>query len=196
MPPTFLINVAADADVPPVAVPGAMNMIAYYANFRTVINEFGLTDSAIAHGPASDDGRIGHEKHATDDYLVKRNVNFELVQVLNKLPQPLTTMSLAFDIPTQGVWLTARTITYNQSLTQELSERFQAIGNHSKFNKFEEIIPAYIRNFLPVASLTDVTTAYDSLQRAYFRPYPNQTWQRAFEERIATLRQSSIPRHQ
>jgi hypothetical protein len=177
-----------------IAIPGAMNMIAYYANFATAVNEFGLTDSAIAHSSTSDSARIGHEKHATDDYLIKRNVNYELLQVVDKLPEPVTSMTVAFHIPTLKVWVLARTITYDKHLTHVLQQRFQASGNDSRFTVYEDVIPAFIREVLPSTSLVELSTGYDSLQSVYFRPYPNPTLQHIFEARIAALRQDSIAR--
>jgi hypothetical protein len=173
-----------------VAVPGAMNMLAYYANFRTAINEFGLTDSAIAHSATTDTERIGHEKHASEAYLIKRNVNYELVQVTNSPPPQLTAMSVAFEVPTLGVWVLARTITYDEALTHELRDRFRAARNASKFTIYEKVVPAYAANLLPTVSLRDVSSVYDSFQKVYFRPYPDPTLQRAFEDRIAALQDS------
>ena len=104
-----------------VAVPsaGSEHESAYYANFATCINEYGLTDAYIAHSQLSTRGRIGHEKKAADEYLQKRHVDFELQHVVSNLPTELDGNIIAFQIPDIGFWQLARLITYDSSIMNE-----------------------------------------------------------------------------
>ncbi len=55
-----------------VVIGGARNYMGYYANFKNIIVDNGLTDKFIAKQQIETRGRIGHEKYATLDYLIKR----------------------------------------------------------------------------------------------------------------------------
>jgi hypothetical protein len=175
-----------------VAMPGATNMVAYYGNFSTCLNEYGLTDAYIAHSHLSMRGRIGHEKKAQDDYLERKHVEFELQLVVSNLPPELHGNTIAFQIPELGLWQLARLITYDSSILNELARRFDDANNDSRLPLFQYIIPEYIDSVLPNASLDKIESDYAGFQQLYFNRYPDTTFQNRFETRIAELKRDSI----
>ncbi|HEX5315616.1 MAG TPA: hypothetical protein VFX22_03110, partial [Candidatus Kapabacteria bacterium] len=174
-----------------VAIPGAMNMIAYYANFSTCINEYGLTDAYIAHLPLSTRSHIGHEKKAPEDYLIRRNVDFELQGIVSEFPKQLGVTTIAFELPDLGKWWAARLVTYNKEAMNELARRFAAAGNRDAIPLFENLIPQYIKNAMPDYPLDRIEMDYAGLRQFYFNRYPDTTLERPFEERIAQLKRDS-----
>jgi hypothetical protein len=175
-----------------VAIPGAMNMEAYYANFSTAINEYGLTDAYIAHSNVSSPGHIGHEKKAPPEYLLRRNVNFELGDLVAELPDHLGVHEIAFEIPSLGLWQLADLVTYDKTIMNQLAERFSAAGNQTHIPLYEDILPDYVEHTMPNRSLSQLEAAYGRYRHIYFDKYPDSALQRRFEERIAELKRDSI----
>lgn len=174
-----------------VAIPGANNMVAYYANFPTCINEYGLTDSSIAHSVLSTRAHIGHEKRATDAYLQKRHVDFELAGVVAKLPNPLPQSTIAFYVPPLNCWMLARVVTYDKEKMEELMKRFKAESNKSVFPIYEHIISYYIQRIMPSRTLQQVEQDYAGYRTLYFNEHPNARVQKMFEDRIAELKRDT-----
>jgi hypothetical protein len=174
-----------------VAIPGAMNVIAYYANFHTCINEYGLTDYYIAHLPISARGRVGHEKQASEEYLQRRNVDFELNNVIGQLPDHLDYNIIGLEIPDLKLWLTAGVINYNKTVMDELYQRFLSSGNQSKIPLLEHIISYYVEHTMPTRSLGVLEDDYAKCRKDYFDRYPDSALQNRFEERIAELKRDS-----
>ena len=175
-----------------VAIPGAMNMVAYYANFHTCINEYGLADSFIAHSALTARGHIGHEKNAPEAYLQKRNVDFELQEFVHELPKNVGPTTILLEIPDIGEWQVERLVTYNKPLMNELTRRFAAAGNRSATPLFENLIPQYIESSMPEYPLDRVEMDYEGLRQFYFNKYPDTALSNRFEERIAELKRDSI----
>ncbi len=174
-----------------VAIPGAMNMVAYYANYSTAICEFGLTDRLIAHSNVLRPGHIGHEKKASNAYLRERHVDFELGEFVRKPPDNFHLNEIAFEIPEQGIWQLARLITYNKQSMNLLSDRFAASGNKSVVPLYEKLIAYYLRTLLPIRKLDLLEEDYSSYRQLYFDDFPDTALQRPFEERIAELKRDS-----
>jgi hypothetical protein len=174
-----------------VAIPGSMNMIAYYADLPMEINEYGLTDAYIAHLPLSTRGHIGHEKKAPEDYLLKRHVNFEILSVTPNLPEPSYNL-IAFEIPELGVWQLARLVTYDKPLMNELASRFRTAGTRCVLPLFERILPDYIEQEMPRTPLAQLKDDYAGFRQYYFDRYPDSILQHRFEQRISELEEDSI----
>ena len=175
-----------------VGIPGSMNMIAYYANFATAINEYGLTDSFIAHMPERDRGRIGHEKYAPVSYLRRRTVNFQLGSVVSKLPNQLAIDEIAIQIPSLGLWQLGKVLTYDRPLMDTLVVRFIAAGAQVRIPLYEMLIPDYLRLVLPTAPLSDLEADYEEFTSLYFSRYPDSSLQQPFLNQIAKLKEDSI----
>jgi len=58
-----------------ILVGGGQAALAYFTQYPTAVERFGLTDETIAHQPIRLRGRPGHEKFATAEYLYQRGVN-------------------------------------------------------------------------------------------------------------------------
>ncbi len=175
-----------------VAIPGGKNMIAYYANFSNAVNEYGLTDSAIAHLALADRARIGHEKIASEKYLESRNVDIALGEVVSKLPDPFPLNQIAFEIPEFHLWLLGRTIAYHKGVADSLYNRFRATGSETIIPCYEKMIPYYIQNLLPLRPLDRLEEDYRLFQTMYFHRYTDTAVERPFEARIAELKLDSI----
>ncbi len=175
-----------------VAIPGAENMIAYYADIPICINFYGLTDSYIAHLPVLSRDRIGHEKKAPWSYLESRHVDFELGHVFLNGPKQLELNVVAFEIPGLDVWLLAKMVTYDSSTMDELWRRFRAAHNKSVLPNYDKLIPYYIKDDLPNQTLDVIENIYASYCQLYFNRYPDSSLQRPFEARIAELKRDSI----
>jgi hypothetical protein len=171
-----------------VAIPGGANMKAYYANFTTCINEYGLTDSSIAHAPIEERARIGHEKKATDAYLMRRHVNFELGAVVAKLPSPLAQSAIAFYIPSIGYWQLARVVSYDEDKMKELLRRFKITDKESIIPDYQLLISYYIQRVMPTRTLAQVEQDYTGYRQLYFDQHPNRVVQALIETRIRELK--------
>ena len=167
------------------AIPGAQNMVAYYGNFPTCINEFGLTDSYIAHLPITAHGRIGHEKKAPEEYLIKRGVQFELGTILAKIPETPSYTLAAFELPESGVWQTMRVVSYDKAVIDELHRRVSAVGGRCLLPKYEVIMPSYINQVMQTLPVEQVEEDYKGFTDFYFKKYPDPQAQRIIETYIA-----------
>ncbi|HET9136089.1 MAG TPA: hypothetical protein VFO76_05575 [Candidatus Kapabacteria bacterium] len=156
-----------------VAIGGAQNSIAYYGNFHNVVNVYGLTDKEIAHAPIAKRGRIGHEKKATLDYLTGRDVNYYFFDITDKLPNPMPWDLAVFSLPQYGLYLTARVVTYNKEITQELTKRFANSSVPVGLQRYEQIIPKYIQKVLPTLPPDQAEENHKRMNQLYFRKYPN-----------------------
>ncbi|MDP4219052.1 MAG: hypothetical protein Q8916_01615 [Bacteroidota bacterium] len=168
-----------------VAITGAQNMIAYYANFHTCINEYGLTDKFIAHMPITGRGRIGHEKMAPEEYLIKRGVQLQFFSVVQKLPEQRSWDMAAFEIPEYGIWQIAKVFVYDKPIMDELFRRFRAAGIRAMLPKYEMIMPLYLNTTMPSLPVEQVKEDYESFKRLYFNRYPDPAAQKRIEDYIA-----------
>ncbi len=168
-----------------IAITGAQNMIAYYADFHTCINEYGLTDTAIAHQPITKRGRIGHEKMASEEYFVKRGVQLQFFAVMNELPKGRTWDMAAFEIPEYGLWQIAKVITYDKPIIDELFNRFRAVGIRTMLPKYDMIMPRYITDVMPSLPVEQVKDDYEGFKRLFFNRYPDPAAQKKIEDYIA-----------
>jgi hypothetical protein len=171
-----------------VAIGGAQNSIAYYGNFHNVVNVYGLTDKEIAHAPITKRGRIGHEKKATLDYLTGRDVNYYFFDITDKLPNPMPWDLAVFSLPQYGLYLTARVVTYNKEITQELTKRFANSRVPVGLQRYEQIVPKYIQKVLPTLPPDQAEENYKRMNQLYFRKYPNPQAQREIDSIMAEKR--------
>jgi len=169
-----------------VAIKGAQNTIAYYSDIQNVILEPGLTDKYIAHLPIKQRGRIGHEKIAPIDYLIKKNTLFRLLSPTNKLPREGNFNLAFFELPELGLWQPADIIVYDKEVMQELRKRFKAAGSRTILPEFEKLIFYYIKSELPKRTRTEAETEYKKLKDFYFNRYPWPEVQKQIEDAIAT----------
>ena len=132
-----------------VAILGGQNSIAYNANFANCIDVYGLTDNYIAHLPITKRGRIGHEKEAPDEYLLKRGVNLEFFAVSIKQPETYTFDVAIFAIPQHNAWQLAKIINYDKAIMTELDKRFKAAGIPVVLPLYERVMPNDLKVIMP-----------------------------------------------
>lgn len=175
-----------------IAVPGAMNMLAYYASFPKVIDEYGLTDSAIAHAPVSIHGHIGHEKHVSEEYLRNNHVDLQIGKIVFSMPQEMDFSEIAFDIPSISAWQKTRLITYDSAFVNELRRRLYYFGNDTRVLTYEEAynknLPAFIDQVLPNYPPSQLDTLYDRIRQLYFSKFPDSALEHRFEAKIEEIK--------
>ena len=168
-----------------VAIMGGQNSIAYYANFANCIDIYGLTDSYIAHLPITKRGRIGHEKEAPDDYLLRRGVHLEFFGITGQPPEDFAFNVAAIEIPQFHSWQLIKVINYDDSIMAELYRRFSAAGIHAIVPVYAGVMSYYLNSIVPKLHSDDVETDYKILQYLYFNKHPDQKVQNQLLDSIA-----------
>jgi hypothetical protein len=171
-----------------VVIRGAQNILAYYANFRTVINEFGLTDTAIAHMPITKRGRIGHEKSAPESYFIERNAHFQLFAIAPQAPKQRAYDMVLLNIPHLGLVQLVKMVTYDKAIVEELQRRFRAAGINPYFPDHTKDLHEFI-TMLPYLETNRIESEYKKLKQVFLDHYPDPQAQKSIEDFI-TLRNS------
>jgi arabinofuranosyltransferase len=144
-----------------ILVRGGQACLAYYANFKYEQEYHGLTDTLIAHSKVEHRGRIGHEKHATYDYLQNKGIHF----LFNRTPLSKDQYKYAqLNIAPYNV--NVEIITYDAKIIEQLHQRF---GEDFKFTDFPAYLDFYIQNKLPTAQKTELQKDYDAFNSYYFK---------------------------
>jgi hypothetical protein len=173
-----------------VAIAGMEAMLAYYAEFPTVIDRYGLTDRNIAHRPITGRYDIGHEKVSpiTDPYLLECRVSFVFDSLTEYHPIPGDRIgqlrNIDFFVQEQGGerksgWVKATMLTYQARVMEKLRGR-QGV----RFTPFPDYLDAYIAE-LPKKDRDQVRLDYSAFQRFYFDHNDDTGRQRAFERYLS-----------
>jgi arabinofuranosyltransferase len=142
-------------------VRGGQACLAYYANFNYEQEYHGLTDTLIAHSKVEHRGRIGHEKHATYEYLQNKGIHF----LFNRTSLSKDQYKFAqLDIPPYSV--TVEIITYDTKIIEQLRQRF---GENFKFTDFPSYLDYYIQTKLPTIQKDELKKDYDAFNSYYFK---------------------------
>ena len=142
-------------------VRGGQACLAYYANFNYAQEYHGLTDTLIAHSKIKARGRIGHEKHATYDYLQNKGIHF----LFNRTALSKDQYKYAqLDIPPYRV--NVEIITYDVKIINQLQKRF---GENFQYTNFESYLDYYIQAELPKVPKDTLKKAYESFYPYYFK---------------------------
>jgi len=176
-------------------------MVAYYGEFQTVIEKFGLTDKYISHLPVSRPGKIGHEKMAPLDYLIKRGVTFSFLNFwpADTNPPAQNVWDMAwFKIPEAGIIYKVRLVQADTALFYELIRRLDSAKAQYYIPDFRQITPDWVARTMPNTSLSNLKAGYQTLQSIYFTRYPDPSLQRQIENTIAqkqTIEDSAAKAH-
>jgi hypothetical protein len=142
-------------------VRGGQACLGYFANFPYAQEYHGLTDTLIAHSKIPKRGRIGHEKHATYEYLQDKGIHF----LFNRSPLSKDQFKYAqIDIPPYSI--RTEIITYDVKIINQLKAR---LGENFKYTDFERYLDAYIQTRLPVVSKEELQKDYDNFYPYYFK---------------------------
>jgi hypothetical protein len=155
-----------------VAFWGGGARITYYARPAVAIeSEAGLTDRGIARQTLETRGRVGHEKHATLDYLVhQRRADLALhsdVPLTDSLPDAYADFG--------GV--RCRLLHWNPALVAEWTRRGARVDDFPR--RLDAVIAA-----MPRHDDAEVRSAYAKARRFYFDFVPDSARERPFLERL------------
>ncbi|MFL5764626.1 MAG: hypothetical protein ACJ77K_11845 [Bacteroidia bacterium] len=142
-------------------VRGGQACLGYFANFSYEQEYHGLTDTLIAHSKVAQRSRIGHEKHATYEYLQNKGINL----LFNRSPISKDQYKYAqIDIP--PFRLRTEIITFNNKIIDQMRERF---GDSFQYTDFRAYLDQYIQSELTQRSKEQIKKDYDSFYLYYFK---------------------------
>lgn len=140
---------------------GAQARFGYYANFKYCQEYFGLTDTLIAHSKIEERGRIGHEKHATIEYLESKNIHFSFNAGHLKDD---AYRSAQIDLPSGEASM--EIITYDKGIIKAFADK---LGSKFHYIDFPSYLDNYIRDTIPVASNEKLEADYKKFIPYYFK---------------------------
>lgn len=148
-----------------VAIGGARNYIGYYAEFKNIIIDNGLTDKFIARLPITERGRIGHEKHAPLEYLVKRKAVLGLYETFRHDTKQKPYAVSYIRIKDLGIKFAVEIIYYDKETLNTLKKR---MGDNFIFTDMESFVNNYISTVMRTRSVDEVKNDYKNLKEFYF----------------------------
>lgn len=159
-----------------IAFLGAEAHVMYRAKIATAIeSEAGLTDRFVAHQPISDRGRVGHEKNAPLNYLIRtRKTHFTFhssaVEVLRMTEQMLPVSIVLDGMP-------GFVLTWDPAMIATVRQRGGQV----------EDLPSKIDGWimqLDKASDSEVSELYGKLKLMYFEHVPDPMREAPFRKRL------------
>jgi hypothetical protein len=157
-------------------VRGGQGCMAYFADFNYEQEYHGLTDTLIAHSKIQQRGRIGHEKHATLEYLENKGVHF----LFNRSPISKDQYKYAqLDVPPYSI--RTEIITYNTKIIDQLRQR---LGQGFKFTDFQLYLDNYIMTKLPTVSKEELQKDYNEFYLYYFKHNDDKVRENKFLEKL------------
>lgn len=142
-------------------VRGGQACLAYFANFNYAQEYHGLTDTLIAHSKIPQRGRIGHEKHATYEYLQNKGVHF----LFNRTPISKDQYKYA-QLEIAPYTVRTEIITYNNKIIGQLKQR---LGEGFKFTDFQLYLDNYIQTKLSKIPKAELQKDYNDFYLYYFK---------------------------
>jgi len=160
---------------------GAQARFAYSANFSYCQEYFGLTDTLIAHSEIKERGRIGHEKHATIEYIESKKINFSFSAGYLKED---AYRQASIDLPSGTINM--EIISYDNALiekfTQKLDESFHYIH-------FPSYLDTYIKDTLSTANnYEQLNNDYKKFQAYYFKNNSDPQREQLFTDKLKELK--------
>jgi hypothetical protein len=148
-----------------VVIGGARNYIGYFAEFSNIIIDNGLTDKYIARLPLTERSRIGHEKYAPLDYLLKRKAVLGFYDSfrndVNQKPYAVAYIR----IKELGIKLVVEIIYYDNKIIKSLKER---LGENFIYTDMDIYLNEYLSNNMKTRSVEQVEFDYKYLKEFYF----------------------------
>jgi len=154
-----------------IAFGGSQAMIAFYLNPRIAIESVtGLTDEFIAHQTIYERGKVGHEKAAPIDYLLKRNINIHFFPT-NEIPKTDYNWIRLKNVPGEF-----RILRYDAILFSELKKT-----GKFEFVNFESYLDRYISE-IDRNSPAQIQKDYKHFYKYYFEINQDDVRERYFLE--------------
>ncbi|MCX6295335.1 MAG: hypothetical protein NTX97_04575 [Bacteroidetes bacterium] len=157
-------------------VRGGQGCMAYFANFNYEQEYHGLTDTLIAHSKITQRGRIGHEKHATNEYLQNKGIQF----LFNRSPITKDQYKYA-QLEVGNFKIRTEIITYNNKIIEQLKQR---LGDGFKFTDFQLFLDDYIQNKLLAVSKAELQKDYNDYYLYYFKHNDDKVRENKFLEAL------------
>lgn len=133
----------------------------YYADIHRVVENFGLTDSVIAHQPLQKrGGRVGHEKKATLEYIEKAGVHF----CLNRSFYERKPYRIVYIKPGPYAFH-AEMFYYDKPLMNKLKKRF---GEAIDFVNIEDEVNYFVYNLMYQVPESETRLLYKEMKPFYF----------------------------
>jgi hypothetical protein len=135
---------------------GQVKMIYYADPYIAIESSAGLTDTTIAHQPIIERGRPGHEKQASEEYLVRRGTNFFFGPLTPPPPGQQVLNIILFDS------IAAKIIVYENAVMDSLAKKPGV-----RFYSFPKYLDAYIDRINSL-STNEVSRDYPRFKSFYF----------------------------
>ncbi len=148
-----------------VVLGGARNYIGYFAEFKDIIIDNGLTDKYIARLPITERGRIGHEKYAPMDYLIKRKAILGFYDKFRNDTKQKPYAISYLRIKDLGIKIVVEIIYYDKEILKNLKNR---MGDNFIFTDMDTYLNDYISNVMKIRSIDEVKNDYKNLKEFYF----------------------------
>lgn len=165
--------------LPAVVLNSGQCAFTYHGRFATVIEKFGLTDSAIAHSTIQkeDLGRIGHSKAGTYEYFLQRGVHFSFYR------SPYVGKEYRFCqfVLPDGSGLRAEMFIFDKPLVRELKRR---MGDAFQYVDAEQMVDQIIRDFERLPD-EEKKTIFEEIDRYYFTVNSDPQTQKQKEQLLA-----------
>ena len=157
-------------------VRGGQACLGYFAGFPYAQEYHGLTDTLIAHSIVLQRGRIGHEKHATNEYLQNKGINF----LFNRSPLTKDRYKYA-EIDVSPYTISTEIITYNNKIIEQLKQR---LGEGFLFTDFQAYLDDYIHTKLHVVPKAELQKDYTDFYLYYFKHNDDKVREKEFTDAL------------
>jgi arabinofuranosyltransferase len=174
-----LRKVFSDRGLQPVIATSGIGMIGYYAGLE-VIDVRGLTDATVAHQPLKHRGKPGHEKMASQEYLVSRDVR--LMRARTNDPAIAHCLLIRLGGRTQDDW---QIYTWDEALMSRVAE----VSPEVRFERPEVCLDRYVTDDLDTRDLRQLQRDLDLFDRYFFDRYGPGRWRPFLTGRLAELGQ-------
>lgn len=148
-----------------VVVGGARNYMGYFAGFKNIIVDNGLTDKFIASQTTSGRKRVGHEKSAPLEYLIKRKA---ILGFYDKFRNDVNQKPYAIGfirLKELGIKIAVEIIYYDILVINQLKAR---LGEIFSFMDMESYVKDYVENIMKTRSIEEVKSDYRNMKEFYF----------------------------
>jgi arabinofuranosyltransferase len=172
-----LRKVLTDRGIMPVIATSGIGMLGYYSG-ATVLDVRGLTDETVAQSELARRGLPGHEKKASVEYMVSRDVRF----LRAKQPDPALArcLGIRFGGPSRDHWIQ---LTWDEALMDTIAERSPEVT----FERPEVCLDRYVSTILPTRDAAQVERDLATFDRWYFDRYGPGRWRDTIARRLAAL---------
>jgi hypothetical protein len=174
-----LRKVFTDRGLRPVISTSGIGMVGYYSGLE-VVDVRGLTDATVANAPLEHRGKPGHEKMASEAYLVSRGV--DLIRASANDPVIARCLRIRLGGASRDDW---QIYVWDDALMAEVARRSPEV----RFERPEVCLDRYVARDLGHRDLPTVHRDLAIFDRYYFHGHGPGRWRPQLLARIAELEQ-------